>query len=526
MFNLSQMISEGARENPNALALICEEEALTYSDLDAAVDEVALGLLSQGLRPGESVGLQLRNSPQFVATYYGALRAGLVIVPFNPLSVEREIAHILSTAQCSAVVTDSETAGEVVKAAAEAPLRLLVTTGDSFLEDSAAPVLRFETLRQEGAERREEAAELLPTTNGEDVGVLIFTSGTTGRPKAAQLTHFNLWMSCTALSNRGNPHNGGVVLACLPLFHVYGMASTLNAALAWGMTLVMLPRFTARGALQLISEHGVTRFSAVPTMISDMLRELEQSDSGAEFQLGSVQRVTVGGSTLPQKLIDAFEARFTSAELLEGYGSSETTSSVCLTPSAAERRLGSVGVPAWGTRMRIVDIDGAPMPPGTHNLGELQIKGPTIFAGYKDDPEATAEAFDGHWLKSGDIAAIDEAGFIYIKDRMKNLIIRGGYNVYAAEVESALQEHPSIEEAVVMGVPDDRVGQEIMAVLTLKPDQTVSEAEIIEFLAPRLARYKQPRRLTFAGQLPRTAAGKIRRAELVHEFYAPEADQA
>lgn len=522
MFNLSQMIREAAREHPSTLALICEGESFTYSALDGLVDDVALGLLSQGMRPGESVGLQLRNSPQFVATYYGALRAGLIVVPFNPLSAEREIAHILTTASCRAVVTEQAQAGEIVKAAAESPLGLLVTIGDANTEAPDLSVLSFDVLCRRGAERRGDARELLPTTSAEDVGVLIFTSGTTGRPKAAQLTHFNLWMSCTALSARGNPHDGGVVLACLPLFHVYGMASTLNAALAWGMTLVMLPKFSAPEALQLISRHRVTRFSVVPTMITDLLRELDEHASSADLRLDSVKRVTVGGSTLPQHLVDAFEAKFTAAELLEGYGSSESTSSVCLTPSAAERRFGSVGIPAWGTRMRIVTLDGEVLPLGKDNLGELQITGPTIFVGYKNDPEATSAAFDGGWFRSGDMASIDEAGFVYIKDRMKNLIIRGGYNVYAAEVEGALQEHPAIDEAAVVGVPDDRVGQEIKAVVTLENGQVATEDEIVEFLAPRLARYKQPRRFVFSADLPRTAAGKIRRAELVDDFDSGE----
>lgn len=517
MFNHSQMISEGARKHPDQPAIFCEGRSLTYADLDRAVEDVAQGLLARGMRPGNSIGLQLLNTPEFIAVYYGALRAGLVLVPFNPLSVEREIAHVLNTSGCRAVVTERATAAEVLKAAADSPLELLVINGEADIAGSSATTILFQTLRADGAERRADNGALLPTTTAEDIGVLVFTSGTTGRPKAAQLTHFNLWMNCTTLSMRGNPHEGGVVLACLPLFHVFGMSSIMNAAMAWGMTLVMLPKFSAETALKLISEYRVTRFSAVPTMINDMLGVLDLQGTD-RYQLDSVQRVTVGGSTLPQNLIETFEAQFTHAELLEGYGSSETTSSVCLTPSAAERRLGSVGIPAWGTQMRVVGLDGEQRPPGKDHLGELQISGPTIFAGYKDDPEATADAFDGQWFRSGDVASIDEDGFVYIKDRVKNLIIRGGYNVYAAEVEAALQEYPAIEEAVVVGLPDERVGEEIMAVLTLEKGEAATEQEILEFLAPRLARYKQPRRVVFASDIPRNAAGKIRRTNLVETY--------
>lgn len=530
MFNLSLMISQVAHEQPDKTALISEGGSISYSTLDRAVEECSLGLVASGLQAGQSVGLQLENSSDFVVAFYGALRAGLVIVPFNPLAVEREINHILTTAQCRVLVTHGKN-GDALRAAEESQLDFIAFAGGEDAETSAEvetdklPVTTLNSIREKGAARVHEVEKLIPVTQADDVATLVFTSGTTGVPKAAQLTHFNLWTNCTTLSRAGDPQPSDVVLGCLPLFHVFGMTNAMNTAMAWGMTLILLPRFSAEEALRQISVHQVTRFSAVPTMINDMLEVLDAQNPDTEtYRLETVKRVTVGGSALPKKHIEVFESHFDSAELLEGYGSSETTSSVCLTPSSAERRLGSVGVPAWGTQMRVVDRDGRVLPRGMDSLGELQVTGPTIFAGYRGAPEDTEEAFDGKWLRTGDIAAIDEDGFVYIKDRMKNLIIRGGYNVYAAEVENVLSAHPAIKEAVVVGIPDERVGQEIVAAVTAAEGQGVWWSEVLEFIRPRLSRYKQPRRLTVVGELPRNATGKIRRNEVASVFDGPQRD--
>lgn len=522
MFNLAQMIYQFGRETPEKVALVDGDATVTYAELDRAIDECALGMLSRGLQPGESVGIQLANSADFVVSFYGVLRAGLVAVPFNPRAVEREIAHIFQTAQCRALVTGWSTLGSAQEAAKDTDLGLIVCAGDPADRDPAGssaqarPVVTLADLAGAGRRQLADADELLPVTQADDVAVMIFTSGTTGAPKAAQLTHFNLWTNCTTVASQSSPRESDVVLACLPLFHVFGITSALNTAMAWGMSLVLVSEFSAEGVLANIDRHHVTRMPVVPTMVGDIVAFLAEFDpDGTVYSLTSMKRVSCGGSALPEKLIGDFESRFPAAELLEGYGSSETCSSVCLTPSAAERRIGSVGRPLWGTRARVVDSAGKVLPAGPENLGELQICGPTVFAGYYNAPDQTAKTLQGKWLNTGDVAAIDESGFVFIKDRLKNLIIRGGLNVYAAEVERVLTSHPGVNEAVVVGVPDERLGQEIVAALTMQEGHHLSHEDIEEFMRPRLSRYKHPRRLKFIQEIPRNATGKVRRSEVV-----------
>jgi len=514
MFDLSMMVAQSARQFPQKTALISGQQQWTYAELDAAITTVANRLRAQGLAPGQAVGLQLKNTPSFVITYYGVLRAGLVVVPFNPLAVEREVEHILAVAECRAAVVGEATAATIRAAAAGIEDFLLVVDSDPATESPPLEKgeLNFAELLAPGPDTAE-APE--PGRRADDDAVIIFTSGTTGRPKGAALSHFNLWMSCTTLNTRSNPTSDEIVLGCLPLFHVFGMSGILNIAMAWGVTLVLMRKPEAEGILDLVETHEVTRFSAVPTMLSDIV-----SAGAGGRDLSTVRRVTSGGSALRLELISQFEEIFPNAALLEGYGASETTSSICVNQSRQQRKIGSVGTPSWGTRMRITDKDGTVLPAGEDHIGELQVTGPTIFNGYVGDCEATEASFAGDWFRTGDLARIDEDGYVFIVGRLKELIIRAGYNVYPSEVEQTLQGHSGISQAVVVGLHDDRVGQEIAAVVVPHPGTTVTEDEIKDYARAQISAYKCPRIVKVAGQLPHSTTGKVLRREVLNSFFS------
>lgn len=520
MFDLSTMVAQSARRHPEKVALIEGAEQWTFAELDHAISEVAHGLAEQGFHPGEAVGLQLKNTAPFVITYYAVLRAGMIVVPFNPLAVEREVEHILSAAGCRGAVVPESTAGTVLDAATKIKdFLLIVDTDDDGAQETitaqvsssgARDFLAFSELLRRADQRAPQPAVL---SRADDDAVVIFTSGTTGMPKGAALSHFNLWMSCTALTTRSDPSSEEVALACLPLFHVFGMSGILNVSMAWGMTLVLAQKADPETVLGLIEEHGVTRFSAVPTMLSDFIQ------AGAQGRdLSSVRRVTSGGSTLRPGLISQFEEMFPEAALLEGYGASETTSSVCVNQSRSERRPGSVGTPSWGVQMRIADEDGSVLTPGAGHVGELHVRSPTVFNGYVGEPEETEATFDGEWFRTGDMARIDQDGYVYIVDRIKDVIIRAGYNVYPSEVEQVLQNHPGVAQAVVVGLPDDRVGQEIAALVVPSPGEQMTEELIKAYAREQLSAYKHPRIVKICQELPHSSTGKVLRRHVASAF--------
>lgn len=509
MFNLCQMVTQAARDRPEKTALIDGEEHWSYADLDRATSVVAQKLLDSDLRAGDRVGLQLANGASFVIAYFAILRAGMVVVPFNPMAVEREISHILERAECRAVFTSRDNLEDVIQADVARRVSLIIADGEIGRDELDQPAYRrhgkgLHIVGFDEVVSADHECVSLALVSENDTAVVIFTSGTTGEPKAAALTHFNLWMSCTALASRSEPKSSDVVLACLPLFHVYGMSGTLNVSIAWGMTLVISRDARAERVMELIDRYEVTRFSGVPTMLTDMVAR-----GAGSHELGSVQRVTVGGASLPAGILEEFEAMFPHATLLEGYGSSETTGSICVNPSRERRKLTSVGTPSWGTEARVVDASGNTI--GDGGVGELQFRGPTVFAGYLGDPRATEAAFTEGWFKSGDLARMDDDGFIYIVDRLKSLIIRAGYNVYPSEVEHVLLQHPQVSEALVIGVEDLRVGQEVGAVVAVRRGASVQVQDILEFAGLRLSRYKVPRVVRLVEEIPKTSTGKARR---------------
>jgi long-chain acyl-CoA synthetase len=342
-----------------------------------------------------------------------------------------------------------------------------------------------------------------------DPAVIIYTSGTTGTPKGAVLSHFTLYMNADVSGRLFEFRDDDVVVVALPLFHVFGLSSILNICILLGGTMSLVPRFEPAAVLELIQRDRVTVFEGVPAMFSALL----QAPNLADCDLSSLRVAVSGGAPIPAEVIDSFERRF-GVVILEGYGLSETSSTTTFNVSAAERKACSVGKPIWGVGVQIWDDQGRPLRSGPEHVGEIVVRGPNVMTGYYNNPDATAQAFAGGWFHTGDLGYFDAGGFLFIVDRIKDLIIRGGYNVYPREVEEAIYAHPAVAEAAVIGVPDARLGEEVHAIVALKAGHRVSKAELTGFVKQRVAACKYPRTVEFRDSLPKGATGKILKKEL------------
>ncbi|HSR22002.1 MAG TPA: long-chain fatty acid--CoA ligase [Candidatus Eisenbacteria bacterium] len=498
-FNLCDILRQSAARLPDKTALILDDVRLTYGQLDALSDRVAGNLRADGLVPGAAVGLMLPNLPEFVIAYFGILKAGAVVVPINPLYREREVAHYLGDSGARTLIAWEDAAASAIAAAAQvgggvATYVVSLPGRESPPEGTAS----FRHLLREGA--RCDPAD----TTADDTAVILYTSGTTGRPKGAELSHFNLFMNCHVVGQMFGLREDDVALGALPLFHSFGQSCVMNIAIHFGGTLSLLTRFAARNALEVIQRDRVTVFSGVPTMFYALLSEptLDQYD------ISSLRTASSGGASMPAEVLDAFEARF-QVPILEGYGLSETSPTVTFNQTVEDRRVYSVGKPIWGVEVRVLGLDDRELPPGRENVGELGVRGHCVMKGYHGDPETTAEALAGGWFRTGDMGYRDEDGFFFIVDRKKDLVIRGGMNVYPREVEEVLFGHPSVAQAAVIGVPDQRLGEEVMAVVSLKPGATANEEELVAHCRERLAAYKYPRYVRFMDVLPIGPTGKI-----------------
>ncbi|MEE2032243.1 long-chain-fatty-acid--CoA ligase [Rhodococcus chondri] len=494
MTNLSTNLVASARNYPDKTALRCGEDTLSFAEFDAAAARVATLLERAGIAPGDRVAVMLPNTAAFAIVFYGILRRGAVAVPMNPLLKAREIEFFLTNTDAAALFATSAFAEHARAAAVAGDARLWLADDDDLtrliadLPPQTAPVAR----------------------SGEDTAVILHTSGTTGKPKGAELTHAGL--ACNAEVTARTLIQIGpddVVMGALPLFHVFGLTCGLNASVLVGAMLTLVPRFDPRIALDVIARDRVTVFEGVPTMYAAMLGVAEESDVATTASL----RVCVsGGASLPVAVLTEFERTF-DAVILEGYGLSETSPVASFNHPNRVRKAGSIGTPIEGVRMRVVDGDGVEVP--ADRPGEIQIAGPNVMKGYWNLPEETATAIDeAGWFATGDIGRVDTDGYFYIVDRKKDLIIRGGFNVYPREVEEVVYEHPAVAEAAIIGIPHHSLGEEIGAAVTLKPGMNTDPAEIVEFVKQRVAAYKYPRCIWILDDLPHGPTGKILRRDI------------
>jgi long-chain acyl-CoA synthetase len=493
MTNLSLNLSESAAMYPDHPAIRLDDDVLRYTDLDTAAARMVALLREYGVEPGDRVGLMLPNVPEFAIVFFGVLRAGGVAVPMNPLLKRREVEYYLADSGARVLFGWHEVAEEAEAGAKAAGAQLVAVAPHDF--------------RKLVGER--EPAELV-SRDGGDTAVILYTSGTTGRPKGAELTHagLNTNQAVTARTlTKVGPDD--VVMGCLPLFHVFGLTCGLNSAIANGATLTLIPRFSPAKALEVVERDKVTVFEGVPTMYAAMLG-VPDRDS---YDVSTLRTCVSGGAALPVEVLRGFEAAF-GCIILEGSGLSETSPVASFNHPDAIRKPGSIGTPIEGVRMRVVDENREPVQPG--EIGEIQIGGHNVMKSYWNKPDATAATIDADgWLSTGDMARQDEDGYFFIVDRKKDLLIRGGYNVYPREVEEVLYEHPAVAEAAVVGIPHASLGEEIGAAVALKPGTTATPAELRDFVKARIAAYKYPRAVWIVDNLPKGPTGKIQRRDVV-----------
>ncbi len=514
MLNLSILLEDSARNHPERAAVVLGDRRLTYAQIDAAANQVANLLVERGIRPGDKVALSCPNLPYFPIVYYGILKAGAVVVPLNVLLKGREIAYHLRDSQASAYLCfqgtpelpmgDEGFAG--FNQVDECETFLLITADPA----APSPIEGAETLGSGLAGQSPVfEAVLLPET---DPAVILYTSGTTGQAKGAELSHSNLLLNALTCNRLfGSPPASDTHLLVLPLFHSFGSTVNMNAGFATAATLVLLPRFDAAAAVKLLETENVTFFAGVPTMYWGLLNALTE---GVDVErIAANMRVAVsGGSSLPVEIIKEVRERL-GVTILEGYGLSETSPVATFSKPGAEPRPGSIGVPIWGVEVKLIDPEWNTVE-SADEIGEIAIRGHNIMRGYYNRPEATAEVMRDGWFRSGDLGRRDKDGYYYIVDRAKDMIIRGGFNVYPREIEEVLITHEAVSLAAVIGVPHPSLGEEVKAFVILKPGATVTGDELVEWGKEQMAAYKYPRVVSIVESLPMTATGKLLKREL------------
>jgi long-chain acyl-CoA synthetase len=491
MTNFAEELSAAAADAADQPAVKLDDVVLTYGVLDGAVARAAGMLRAKGVEPGDAVGLQMPNVPYFPIVYFGALRLGAVVVPMNPLLKGREVDYHMSDSGAKVMVAWHDFAAAAQEGSDAAGAEAVI-----------AKPGEFEQLLG-GAEPVEDVVDRAD----DDAAVIIYTSGTTGTPKGAMLIHSNLASGAETARDLVDAGPDSVGLATLPLFHVFGMNSVMNMALRARGLLTLLPRFEPGKALEIIQRDHVTSFAGVPTMYSALLHHPEREN----YDVSSLDLCVSGGSAMPVELLNGFDEAF-GAKVLEGYGLSETTGMGSFNTPDRERKPGSIGVPIGGTEMKVVDDDDNEVPQGER--GEIVMRGPFVMKEYWNKADATTEVMQNGWFHTGDIATVDEDGYFFIVDRKKELVIRGGYNVYPREIEEVLYTHPAIREAAVLGAPHDELGEEVAAAVVLKDGAEATPEEIRDYVKQRVAAYKYPRKVWIADDLPKTSTGKILKREI------------
>ena len=489
--NLNENLKKSAARFPNRTAYTFLNQSTTYAELDKLVDCASSGLCGAGIRKGDRVALILGNCPEFVIAYYGILRAGAVVVPINPAYTSGEISYILSNSQAQAVITHSSLESTMT------PLREKL--------EQLKMVIYTESIDSEWTWEH-----LIQVTEGifestsidkDDLAVILYTSGTTGKPKGAMLSHRNLASNAAAMSQLAEFTEEDRIIAVLPMFHVFSIATCINIPIASGAAIVIVPKFSPTDVINSIRREKATIFAGVPTMFSFLLQVL----GATAKDFSSIRACFSGGASIPVELLHRFEEKF-QVPVLEGYGLSETAPVTAFNPLRGTRKPGSVGIEIPEVKNKVVDPNGMEVPRG--EIGELIVKGPNVMMGYLGMPEATSSALKDGWFYTGDLARMDEEGYIYIVDRKKDMILVGGYNVFPREVEEVLYQHPAIVETAVIGMPDKEYGEIVMAFVVTN-DEDITMDDILYFCQDKLAKYKLPKQVEFMKELPKNSTGKI-----------------
>lgn len=506
--NLAVLLTESAKRYAGETAIIFDDFKMNFATLEAASNRFANALQANGVKKGDKVALMMPNVPQFPIAYYGILKTGAVVVPMNVLLKNEEIEYILNDSDAVALVTWEMFVGEAATAFNHTNVCKLLVVGQVANSTQPLPasdknVFGFNDFMKDASHKYEMAS-----TMPDDTAVILYTSGTTGKPKGAELSHFNMFFNAKFAGDDLMPTEpGDVVLGILPLFHAFGQSSVMNAFLGHGRAISLMARFDPVKALQIIQRDKITHFEGVPTMFFGLLNCPERKN----YDTSSLKIAISGGAAMPVEVMHGFEKEF-GVPVLEGYGLSETSPTASFNVIDKPRKPGSIGIPIWGVEMKVVDDNDQEVPQG--EVGEIVIRGHNIMKGYYKKPEATAEAMKNGWFHSGDLARVDEEGYYFIVDRKKDMIVRGGFNVYPRELEEVLYEHPAVREAAVIGIPDQKMGEEVKAYVSLKPDATATPEELVTFVKNKVAAYKYPREIEIIEDLPKGPTGKLLKREL------------
>ncbi len=512
MLNLSVLLEDTARRYPNKAAYTFADTTLSFAQVNGAANQVANGLRALGLGEGDAIAISCLNLPYFPIVYFGILKAGAAVVPLSVLLKKDEIAYHLTDSQAKAYFCFTGTDQLPMGQMGHAGFQEASGCEHFFMimprPDMPSSIEGTQTLGQLMANQSPQGDAA--ATGAEDTAVIIYTSGTTGRPKGAELTHSSLLTNAILSADLLDLQSEDTQLIVLPLFHIFAMTVLMNAGLYRGTSSILLPRFDGEAVFGLMQQHEVTVFAGVPTMYWGLLQVT--SDQFDYAAISDKLRICVsGGASLPVKVLEDFEARF-QVPIIEGYGMSEGSPVVTFNQLSVGRKPGSIGTPVWGVEVKVVDENDEEVPVG--EKGELIYRGANVMKGYYRRPEVNKEVLRGGWMHSGDVAIKDEDGFFYIVDRTKDMIIRGGLNVYPREVEEVMMKHEAVSLVAVIGIPDEAMGEEIKAFVVLKDGQSIGADELREWTKDHIASYKYPRHIEFLDALPMSATGKILKKEL------------
>ena len=527
------LLEESAARYPDHDCIEFQDRHFTYHEVKEMSDRAAKGLMAAGFKPGMKLGLFLPNCPWFVIFYYAGLKAGGVIVNFNPLYVEPEIARQIEDSETDFMVTldlaillpkvtamlgTTRLKHVVVCPMADQlpfPLHLLfpimMRKSLAHMPDDERCIAVRTLIHNDG---KIHLPELDPATT---LAVLQYTGGTTGVPKGAALSHANITINTRQIQHWFHALDDPAtrIVGVLPLFHAFAMTCVMNLSLAFGACMLLEPRFEALKLLRLIDRKHPNAMAGVPTLYNALL-----NTPGAEkFDLSSLEICISGGAPLPMEVAKAFEAK-TGAHLLEGYGLSETSPVCCINPPGKGSKPGSIGLPVPGTVCEIVSIDDGKTVLPIGETGEICFRGPQVMMGYWKKPEATAEVIRDGRLHTGDVGHLDDEGYVFITDRLKEMINCSGFKVYPRLVEEAIYQHPAVRECAVIGVPDAYRGQTVKAVVALKAERSLTAEALAAFLQGRLSKIELPTQYEFRADLPKTAVGKIQKKILIDEAAA------
>lgn len=520
--NLASIVEHHAKLSPDKEAIVWNDVRITYGQLNTLSNRVANALREIGIERGDKVALSCPNLPFFPIVYYGILKTGAAVVPLSVLFKKREIAYHLKDSDAKAVF--------VFEGTSELPMAQLVKAGFDEVEtcehlivmmknpDAPSPFSEHKTLNEITSAQSDEF-ETVPT-KPEDTCAILYTSGTTGQPKGAELTHFNIFLNAVTAYNAHLPlldftdGEQKTALITLPLFHTTGQTTQMNTQIYGGNRIVLLPRFEEKATLEAMEKERVNFWVGVPTMYWALLKYVEENKVDVSSFAAHLKVTTSGGAPMPVEVMKEFEKVF-NVRVFEGYGLSETSPLATFNHFEKPSKAGTVGQPIFGVEVKCVDENDTEVPRGMR--GEIVIRGHNVMKGYYKRPEATLEAFRNGWFHTGDVGIMDEDGYLQIVDRTKDMILRGGYNIYPRELEEVMMTHPAISLCAVIGVPDERLGEEVKAFILLKKGFDLTEADFIAWCKTQFAANKYPRYIEFQDELPIGATGKILKRELRKE---------